>query len=520
MIRLLLILASAGLIATGLAYLADVEGSLDLTVGSYGFHMSIAVAAGLLLALVAALFLFFRLVAAIMRVPDMLGEWSRARKARAGYLALSHGLVAAAAGDAEEAKRFALQGEKLLGHAPLGLLLTAQAAQLESDEATQHTSYRAMLEHSETEFLGLRGLFLQAMRKGDEDAAIGFATRALELKPKAPWASHALFDLHVSRHEWDNAQAILRKQVRVRLIGGDVARRRRAVLLTAAALDAERALDNEGALTRALEAVGLAPALIPAAVLAARKLTLAGRTWKAQDLIEAAWTQNPHPDLAAAYAAIHPTDDGATRARRMQTLVQLNPTHIESRLLAAEQGILQHRWFDAKAALDPVIRAIPTARASVLMAEIAQAERGDTTSAQGWLARAARSPRDAQWRCGHCGFVMQDWTPLCPNCAAFDSLSWVAPRSESAEALPQAVSDTAVLAPLIEARPATPAGPPTLLARTREERPQSLDHPPDDPGVLAGDAGYEEDETEAFGGYGQSEAPAEEKPQLPGPPRP
>ena len=515
MIRLLLILVSAGLIATGLAYLADIEGGLDLVVGSYALHMSVGVAAAIVLAFVAALFFFFRVVAAFLRVPEMVGEWTRARKARQGYLALSHGLVAAAAGDAETAKRFAKQGEKLLGAAPLGLLLTAQAAQLESDEATQSTSYRAMLAHPETEFLGLRGLFLQAMRKGDEDAAILHAARANELKPKAPWASHGLFDLHVSRHEWDAAQAVLKKQVRVRLIGGDVARRRRAVLLAAAGIDADKSGDSETALTRALEAVTLAPALIPAALLAARKLTLAGRTWKAQDIIEAAWAQGPHPDLASTYGAIHPTDDLATRARRMQGLVQLNPSHVESRLVAAEQAILQHRWFDARSALEPFTRGPPTTRACVLMAEIAQAERGDITAAQGWLARAARSPRDAQWRCGHCGFVMQDWTPICSNCAAFDSLAWVAPRADTVDALPQTIQ-AAALAPPAEPKPAVIPGPPTLLARTREEHSNTLQRPPDDPGILSVDPSYEADMADVFGGVFEGDAaPADHPPTDP-----
>lgn len=485
MIRLLIILILAGVIATGLAWIADMQGGLDILLGSYAIHMSIGAAAALLLLAVGVLFVLFRLIAALLSTPEMVDEWSRARRARQGYKALSRGLVAVAAGDSQEAKRFAKRGEKLLGQAPLGLLLRAQAAQLDGNEETQSESYRAMLEHSETEFLGLRGLFMQAMRKGDEDEAIKYAARANALKPKAAWASHALFDLHAERHEWDAAQAILKKQVRAKLIGGDVARRRRAVVLAAAAIDADKEGDDETALARALEAVGLAPALIPAASLAARKLTQAGRTWKAQDIVEAAWALAPHPELAAAYAAIHPNDDPAARARRMKALVQLNPNHVESRLVAAEQAIAQAQWFDARSALEPLTRGFPTARACVLMAEIAQEERGDVTAAQGWLARAARSPRDAQWRCGHCGFVVQDWTSICSNCDAFDSLSWVAPRSETLEALPPgaaagtgAVLDATVIEPQREISSAR-------AAPAQDEPAASPQRPPDDPGIAA-----------------------------------
>jgi HemY protein len=497
MIRLLVILIVAGLIATGLAWMADLQGGLDMVLGSYAIHMSVGAAAGLLLVAVGIIFVFFRVLMAVLSTPETLGEWSRARRARHGYQALSRGLVAAAAGDSQEAKRFAKQGEKLLGEAPLGLLLKAQAAQLDGNEEIQTSSYRAMLEHSETEFLGLRGLFMQAMRKGNEDEAIKFATRANVLKPKAAWASHALFDLHAGRHEWDSAQAILKKQVRARLTGGDVARRRRAVILAAAAIDADKAGDDEAALSSALEAVGLAPSLIPAATLAARKLTKAGRTWKAQDIVEAAWAQAPHPDLSSAYATLHPNDDPSARARRMKALVQLNPNHVESRLVVAEQAIAQAQWFDARSALEPLTRGFPTARACLLMAEIAQAERGDVTAAQGWLARAARSPRDAQWRCGHCGFVMQDWTSICSNCDAFDSLSWVAPRTDTIEALPPGAAltgmGTIVDATAIEApQGSNPAGAPAAL----NEPLTSLQRLPDDPGIVEGNL------AESLGGHG------------------
>jgi len=502
MIRLLVILIVAGLIATGLAWMADLQGGIDILLGSYAIHMGVGAAAALLLVAVGIIFVFFRMILAVLSTPETLGEWSRARRARHGYKALSRGLVAAAAGDSQEAKRFAKQGEKLLGQAPLGLLLKAQADQLEGNEETQTASYRAMLEHSETEFLGLRGLFMQAMRKGDEEVAIKFATRANILKPKAAWASHALFDLHAGRHEWDAAQAILKKQVRARLTGGDVARRRRAVILAAAAIDADKAGDDETALARALEAVGLAPSLIPAATLAARKLTKAGRTWKAQDIVEAAWAQAPHPDLSSAYAAIHPKDDPSARARRMKALVQLNPNHVESRLVAAEQAIAQAQWFDARSALEPLTRGFPTARACVLMAEIAQAERGDVTAAQGWLARAARSPRDAQWRCGHCGFVMQDWTSICSNCDAFDSLSWVAPRTETIEALPPGGALTGAGA-VVEARAIeAPRDPNSAGAAAALSEPlTSPQRPPDDPGIVEGNLA---ESPEGLGsGYGE-----------------
>jgi HemY protein len=484
MIWLLTVLILAGLIATGIARLVDTPGGFDFVIGSYEIHASVPAAVGLLLFTVVALFLLTRLFIAVLTAPRRVRGWVRERRARRGFQALSRGLVAAKAGDHLEARRFARRGEMLLGNTPLGLLLVSEAAQLEGNDEKQASTFRNMLNYPETEALGLRGLFQQQMRKGNEAEALKLATRAFELRTRTPWAAQALFELHASRHEWDQAQAILKKQLRAKMITPDAARRRRAVALTASAIDLERAGNSEKALEDSLEAVTIAPTLIPAAVLAARKLTQAGRVWKAQDIIETAWSQSPHPDLASAYAGVHPTHDAQTRARRMENLVKLNPGHIESRLLVAEQAMALGQWHDARAALEPLTQGVPTARACVMMAEIAQQERGDVTAAQGWLARASRAPRDANWRCARCGFVAADWSATCNNCGAFDTLSWTSPQLGTA-AVPAAVAGAPAPAPAlppayapprIEAREAVASA-----AHAREER-ALLSRPPDDPG--------------------------------------
>lgn len=486
MIRLLLILIAAALVGTGIAQLVDVEGGLEFTMGTHEVSANVPVAIFLLSVAALLTLLGVRLIIALIATPRRVSAWVRGRRARRGFQALSRGLVAAAAGDAQEARRFARRGEQLLGDAPLGLLLTAQAAELSGNEEKQSGTYRTMLAFPETTLLGLKGLYDQAMRKGDEVEALAHAARALEMRPRTAWAAKAQFELHCSRHEWDEAQNILKKQMRARLVTIDAARRRRAVVLTAAALDAEKRGDSDAALTRALEAVTLAPGLVPAAVLAARKLTQAGRTWKAQDTVEATWALAPHRDLAIAYAGVHPTDDPNTRARRMENLAKLNPDHVETRLLVAEQAMALGLWYEARAALEPILQTYPTARACVLMAEIAQQERRDLTAAQGWLTRAARAPRDAQWRCARCGFVAQDWTAICNNCGAFDSLSWTSPHSQMVAAPAGMPAVQANPAPALP-RPTVTTAPAHNPTAIRQMENTILPPPPDDPGADLGD---------------------------------
>src|SRR5688572_7082292 len=131
-----------------------------------------------------------------------------------------------------------------------------------------------------------------------------------------------------------------------------------------------------------------------------------------------------------------------------------------------------------------------------MMAEIAQQERGDVTAAQGWLARASRAPRDAQWRCARCGFVAQEWSATCNNCGAFDTLSWTSPQMEKAAPPAQVATASAPHTPA--SRVVERAAVPQMAAtRPREER-AMLARPPDDPGATMFEEAEEEYAADPF----------------------
>src|SRR6185503_2820174 len=141
------------------------------------------------------------------------------------------------------------------------LLLAAQAAQLEGDETAARRYFEEMLKRPETAFLGVRGLLMQAMRTGDTTAALRWAARAHAERPEAAWATATLLDLQLQSGAWEAAERTLREAQRVKAIGSDEANRKRAVLLSEAALRSE---DRTGqALPSAREAVKLAPDFLP-----------------------------------------------------------------------------------------------------------------------------------------------------------------------------------------------------------------------------------------------------------------
>ncbi len=86
-------------------------------------------------------------------------------------------------------------------------------------------------------------------------------------------------------------------------------------------------------------------------------------------------------------------------------------------------------WVEARRVLAPLARGFASARVCTLMAEIEQGQRHDASAAHGWLERAVRAPRDAEWRCAACGWSCAKWRAICGACGAFDSLAWTAPAT-------------------------------------------------------------------------------------------
>ena len=295
--------------------------------------------------------LAWSLLRTILRSPDLIAMFLSHRRGVRGYLAISRGLIAVGAGDARAAAKFASEAEKIAPGEPLALLLNAQYAQLSGDRAAAEASFRAMAERDETRLIGLRGLYVEARRRHDHGAARGYAEEAALNAPTLAWAGQAVLEFRCASRDWAGALAALDRNSKHGLIDKATYRRQRAVLLTARALSIEES-DRDRAKTLALEAVKLAPSLVPAAELAARLLGDAGDFKRASRIVENAWKANPHPDLAEAYAHLRLGDSARERLARIETLAQKTPGHIESALAVARAATDAHEFNVARKTLE------------------------------------------------------------------------------------------------------------------------------------------------------------------------
>lgn len=427
MLRIVLFLILIALAAAGGAWVADQPGDLVLTWGGLratttfpGFVLGLGIFA-------AAIVLVWSVLTMMWRMPGRLRRRRHEKRHARGRHAITHGLLAIGHGDTALARRHAAAARRHAPDDPLALLLHAQSAQLEGNRDEAQRVFRAMTEREDTRLLGLRGLFIEAQRADDALGAVTIAEEAIKLSPSSTWASHAVLGFRCARGDWGGALAILDSNLSAGLIDKGTYRRQRGVLLTARALELET-MDRDVARESVMEAIKLAPTLVPAAVLAAKFESEAHQVRRAMKLLEAAWLANPHPDLADAYAHVKLGDSARQRLQRVETLAAKTPAdkpgHVEGQLAIARAAIDASEFARAREVLAPYLND-PTQRVALLMAEIERTEHGDGGRARAWTLRAVRARLDPAWTAD--GYVSDRWRPVSPVTGRLDAFQWQTP---------------------------------------------------------------------------------------------
>jgi HemY protein len=476
MVRLVVYLITIALIASGLAWLADRPGSLQIVWQGYDIETSVFRAVVLLAAAIASIVFLWSVFRALWNSPAAIGDRLVRRRQRKGLDAVSSGLIAIGAGDSALASRFALQARKSLPHEPLTHLLRAQSAELSGDRATARRIYEAMLTSPETEQLGLRGLFLEAEREGANEAARQFASRALQANPKLGWSSKALLDQQCKQKDWTAALQTLAHARKSGHIAKAAAERKRAVLLTAKAQQIEDDAPDK-ALALAQEAHGLAPDLVPAAAIAGRIFASRGNTAKAAKILQKTWSKSPHPDLAAAYAYARVGDSTHDRYDRIRQLAALNPHSIESPIAVATAAIDAHLLDEARHTLEPLLPERLTQRVATLMARIEAGQNGEKGRVREWLARAMTAARDPAWIAD--GVISDHWEPTSPVDGRLDAFQWRVPTETRDATRNEIMARRLEELIAIEAPAAAPAATASPERSTERQEPVTAPEPAD-----------------------------------------
>lgn len=468
-------------LAWGAWYVLDMDGGVTIQAAGIEVVLTPILSVLALVTMVIAVWLLLKLAGLLVALlkfingdETALSRYFDRNRERKGFTALSEGMMALASGEGRVALAKAAKAEKYLDQPELTNLLTAQAAEMSGDRKKAEQVYRRLLENEKTRFVGVRGIMRQKLEDGDTVTAQKLAEKALSIKPKHQETQDVLLRLQAQAEDWSGARDTLKLKLKYGSLPRDVHKRRDAVL---ALSEAKGVLDDGNdiaAREAAIEANRMSPDLVPAAVLAAKGYVAQGKPKYAVRLLKKAWTAQPHPDLAAAFAAIEPDETPQARLKRFEQFTKLRPEDRETKLLRAELLIAAEDFPAARRALGDLAQNAPDARALTIMAAIERGEGASDAVVKGWLARALSAPRGPQWVCDKCHNIHTEWVPVCTNCQAFDTLTWQAPPANQM-ATPTGLEMLPLIVGSIEDRRDTPEPDIDADAAQTEPAPQDMD---------------------------------------------
>ena len=464
--KIVLFVVIVAALTLGAGFLMESNGGIQITAGGTEFTLGPLQSVIAALVAICAVWVFFKLFGLLIATlkfvngdETAISRYFDRNRERKGFQALSEGVMALASGEGRLAMAKATKAEKYLHKPELTDLITAQAAEMTGDSKKAEEVYKRLVQNDTTRFVGVRGLMKQKLNAGQTDVALKLAERAFAIKPKHEEVQDTLLALQAQKADWQGARKTLNAKLKYGALPRDVHKRRDAVL----ALSEAKGILDEGKTIEAQEAAIAAnkssPDLIPAAAMAARSHIAQGRPKYAVRILKKAWQVHPHPDLAAAFAEIEPNETPVDRLKRFKHLTMIQPDHRETKLLLAELNLTAEDFPEARRSLGDLAEKDPDIRVLAIAAAIERGEGASDAVVRGWLARALTAPRGPQWVCDNCKTIHGEWTPICSNCEAFDTLAWtIPPQSDSV--LPAGAEMLPLIVGAIEDKSdATPAEP-------------------------------------------------------------
>lgn len=428
MLQALWFFIQVALVVGAAIWLGTQPGSVSMTLMDYTFTMH----AGVFLLVVAVILMILLVLAKVMRaivsVPEGIAKYQREDKRKKGLRALTRGLVAVAAGDAKKATHFSNQTKSLLpGQNGLPVLLEAQAARLRGEEGFAQNRFQELMKDKDAAFLGIRGLLKSALNEGNVERALDFARQAADLYPKQNWVIKSVYELEIRNHLWSDVLITGKRADKIGAISKKrVMSDRVAILLMR--YDYEWAEGNEKQAMKELEAAyKINPHFVPTVTRLADRYIQKGKNKKAASIVENAWRENPHPDLAELWDRLAPESNGKNEKKILkwyQDLLSFRPDSLEGHIAAARAAMDLGFWGEAKAFLMVAEKIYPSARVFRLRAIVEQNSTHNEDSIHQFMEQASEALPDKRWLCRETGLVYEDWAAIAVPHESFNTIIW------------------------------------------------------------------------------------------------
>ena len=190
LIKIVIFVAAVAALTLGAGWLMESTGGVMITVAGTEYTFGPLQSVLALILLVVALYVVFKLASLLVAVlhfingdDTAISRYFDRNREKKGYEALEDSMVALAAGEGRLALAKAQKADRYLDRPHITDLLTAQAAELQGDRKKAEASYKKLLTHDKTRFVGIRGIMHQRLAEGDTDTAMQLAET--RLRPQA-----------------------------------------------------------------------------------------------------------------------------------------------------------------------------------------------------------------------------------------------------------------------------------------------------------------------------------------------
>ena len=441
----------------GLAvWLADNPGSVrlawqDLQGNDFVINLHIGLfLVGILVFTLLSIFIY-QTIKTFVDFPRSLARYNEVKAQEKGYVAITKGLSAVAAGDTGAALKYASKARQFMPQdTGLPLLLEAQAARLDGREGDAAQSFALMLEDQNASFLGVRGLLQAALDIGDDDTALELTQKALSTHPYQAWILKIAYKLQLKKHQWDDARKTLKVLEKRKVYTSERVRSDLAAMLVARARQASASGGDVESFVRdsLKKASKLYPEFVPAVLDLCALYVRGGKQKQAVKLIEKSWKIFPHALYVSAWQdlqAPEKAEEPLERLRWMERLLKINKTEAGACVAAGYAALGAGLWGEARHYFTQAEELEPSASVYRGLAALEEAFTHDEEAAKEWLLKAVNAPGEKSWVCRKTGRVFDEWEAFVPPEYMFNSLDWADPSQQDVVLLDNDAEDKTAL---------------------------------------------------------------------------
>ena len=435
MIKALWFMVKIGVLVALAIWVAERPGEVEIEWLNYTIRIHVGLFLFALLCLILLSIFIYNTIKTFVDFPKSYKRYREVKDFEKGYRALTLGLTSVAAGDVKHAAHQAERVGKLMPEdTGLALLLKAQAARMQGRDEQAQEAFAALLNDKDAAFLGARGLLQMALEMDDEEQAMALAYQALDIHPKQPWILMNVYEMEVRLRDWNKALETLRRAEKYGALSKAEALSDRVAILHVQAEDLLREGKRDEALKLMVLAHKLDKEFVPSIVLLARLTHQAGNRRRAVKLVEKAWANAPHPDLAKVWEDLISGDRSKKplgRTQWFERLLSKNSSsaqgHIEAGRIATEQGL----WGEARKHFERAQEIRPSAQLYHLWAALEERVGQNEEAIQMWLEKAEVAAPSPQWVCDVTGRAYGEWHPIAQPHGAFNTIQWSVPKLAS-----------------------------------------------------------------------------------------